>query len=90
MARVKHYRRPKAVRDHPHTPELAGEPPMRGDPVEHPEYGLGTIGWVEWRGPEGQWVMPLERENAWGQWIAIVTTNRGGYRCPLEELSRVR
>lgn len=89
MAKVKHYRPPKVIRDHPHTPELEGTSPMHGDPVDHPEYGPGVIGRVEWRGPEGEWVPPLERVSAWGQWLVHVTTfPTGGYLCELDSLSR--
>lgn len=89
MGKVKHYRPPKLVRDHPHTPELEGTSVRRGDPVTHPTKGDGVIGWTEWRGPNGEWVKPPERVSAWGHWVAIVTTlPTGGYRCPLDTLSR--
>ena len=89
MAKVKHYRPPKLVRDHPHTPELEGTSPLRGDLVTHPVHGDGFIARLEWRGPNGEWVPPLERISAWGQWVAVVTTlPTGGYRCPLDTLSR--
>ena len=89
MAKVKHYRPPKLVRDHPHTPELEGTSPLRGDLVTHPVHGDGFIARLEWRGPNGEWVPPLERVSAWGQWVAIVTQlPTGGYRCPLDSLTR--
>jgi hypothetical protein len=89
MAKVKHYRPPKVVRDHPHTPLLEDTSVQRGDPVTHPRHGDGVFAWYEWRGPNGEWIPPLERVSAWGQWVAIVTTPTGGFRCPLNELSRV-
>lgn len=88
MAKVKHHRPQKPVRDHPHTPLLEGTTMQRGDAVTHPQHGPGRLGWYEWRGPQGEWVPPLERETAWGGWIAIVTTHLGGYRCPIGELTR--
>lgn len=88
MARVKHLVLPKVVRSPVHTPQLEDAPPMRGDAVEHPEHGDGVLGWVEWRAADGSWVEPLQRQADEGGWVAIVTTTTGGFRCPLEALTR--
>jgi hypothetical protein len=88
VAKVKHHRPQKPVRDHPHTPLLEGTPMQRGDAVTHPRLGAGRIGWYEWRGPQGEWIPPLDRVTAWGDWVIIVTTDTGGYRCPIGELTR--
>lgn len=86
--KVKHLVMPKPVRQAVHTPLLEGRSPQRGDPVTHPDREDGVIGWTEWRGLDGEWVQPLQRVEDEGHWLAIVTTERGGYRCPLSQLSR--
>lgn len=88
MAKAKHFVRPKAVRQSVHSPLLEDAPPLRGDLVEHAEHGAGRLGWYEWRGPNGEWVEPLQRVEGEGFWMAIVTTPEGGFQCPLDELTR--
>ena len=77
----------------PQPPDLEGSPPLRGDPVTHPEHGDGRFSWTEWRDLEGQWVDPTgqgkhQRDERKGQWWANVTTETSGYRCPLSALKR--
>jgi hypothetical protein len=95
LTRVKHFRPPKPKGNWPEPPELDGEPPFNGDEVHHPTKGPGRFGYCDWVDDSGAWVDPTlravgtRRDTTHGHWEAVVTTPSGGYRCPIDELTRL-
>jgi hypothetical protein len=80
------FRRPKRYPLPVPPPQVEGKPPLMGDRVTHERHGPGRFQWYEWHDAEGNWVVPLERDGADGQWLGVVAIPHGSYMVPLTEL----